>query len=117
MHRHLLGRQAESFAAKLLIAQGWQVLHRNWRTPYAEIGLLAQDPRGILVLVEVKSRHPFAQLQGENLLRPAQRKRLGRALLWLQQRQAIPVRADLICVELIRDQPTEMTRYRDIDLA
>lgn len=116
MCRHLRGRRAETYVADLLRSQGWTILRWNWRTPYAEVDLLTQDPTGDLVIVEVKSASPRSPLQGEDLLRPTQRRRLGRAVLWLQQRFPDPIRVDLVWVTLSQGNPQGMTRYRDVDL-
>ena len=74
------GALAESYVAEQLLAAGWSVLARNLRTAWAEIDLLAVSPARVLVAVEVKSRHPLSWAQGEEALRPLQRRRLARAL-------------------------------------
>jgi putative endonuclease len=50
-----LGNWGEQQAAEYLEEKGYQILHRNVRTPYGEIDLLAQY-EGVLVFVEVKTR-------------------------------------------------------------
>jgi putative endonuclease len=49
------GISAESRAAMLLIAKGFRVLARRWRSPVGEIDLIARR-RHLLVFVEVKAR-------------------------------------------------------------
>jgi putative endonuclease len=49
------GLSAESRAAALLIAKGYRVLARRFRTPYGEIDLVARR-RNLLAFVEVKAR-------------------------------------------------------------
>jgi putative endonuclease len=54
--RHLLGLRAEEATAAWLTMRGWTILGRRWRCPEGEIDLVAIDPEGVLVAVEVKMR-------------------------------------------------------------
>lgn len=50
------GISAESRAAALLVAKGFRILARRWRSPVGELDIVAR--RGsLLVFVEVKARH------------------------------------------------------------
>lgn len=49
------GISAESRAAALLIAKGFRILARRWKSPAGEIDIVARR-RGLLVFVEVKAR-------------------------------------------------------------
>src|SRR3954469_9922535 len=49
------GLSAESRAAMLLIAKGFRILARRWRSPVGEIDIVARRRR-LLVFVEVKAR-------------------------------------------------------------
>jgi putative endonuclease len=49
------GLSAESRAAAFLIAKGYRILARRFRTPYGEIDLVARK-RNLLAFVEVKAR-------------------------------------------------------------
>src|SRR5690606_35661951 len=52
---HVLGRRAESLAARVLVARGWSILAANYRFGRREVDLVAR--RGDLVaFVEVKAR-------------------------------------------------------------
>lgn len=50
-----VGISAESRAAALLIAKGFRVLARRWKSPLGEIDIVARRRR-LLVFVEVKAR-------------------------------------------------------------
>jgi putative endonuclease len=50
-----LGLSAESRAAAFLIAKGYRILARRFRTPYGEIDIVARR-RNLLAFVEVKAR-------------------------------------------------------------
>jgi putative endonuclease len=49
------GISAESRAAALLLAKGFRILARRWRSPVGEIDIIARR-RSLLVFVEVKAR-------------------------------------------------------------
>ncbi len=49
------GISAESRAAALLIAKGFRILARRWRSPAGEIDIIARR-RALLIFVEVKAR-------------------------------------------------------------
>jgi putative endonuclease len=49
------GLSAESRAAAWLIAKGYRIVARRWRSPVGEIDIVARR-RGVLVFVEVKAR-------------------------------------------------------------
>src|SRR5947209_15072234 len=50
-----LGISAESRAAAYLIAKGFRILARRWRSPVGEIDIIARRRR-LLIFVEVKAR-------------------------------------------------------------
>ena len=55
--RHLLGIAAENATARWLDGCGWRVLARRCRSPDGgEVDLVALDPDGALVAVEVRAR-------------------------------------------------------------
>src|SRR5260370_14864219 len=53
-----LGISAESRAAAFLIAKGFRILARRWRSPVGEIDIIAAR-RHLLIFVEVKARDKF----------------------------------------------------------
>jgi putative endonuclease len=52
-----VGISAESRAAAFLIAKGFRILARRWRSPLGEIDIVARRRR-LLVFAEVKARKP-----------------------------------------------------------
>lgn len=54
--RARLGLAGERAAAAWLQGAGWRIVERRHRTPYGELDLVAFDPDGCLVGVEVKLR-------------------------------------------------------------
>ena len=61
---HSVGRWGEELTARILEANGYRILERNWRPPAGleheqirgELDLIAIDPEDELVFVEVKTR-------------------------------------------------------------
>jgi putative endonuclease len=55
--RHVLGRSAEGAVERWLAGAGWEVIARRCRPAGAgEVDLVAIDPGGVLVAVEVRAR-------------------------------------------------------------
>jgi Holliday junction resolvase-like predicted endonuclease len=54
--RHILGRRAERAVGTWLKGHGWRILAERHRSAGSEIDVLAIDPSGCLVAVEVKLR-------------------------------------------------------------
>ena len=76
-----LGISAESRAAALLIAKGFRILARRWKSPAGEIDIIARR-RQLLVFVEVKARANLDQA-AESVV-PRQRARIAAAAeAWL----------------------------------
>lgn len=70
------GRRAETLAAWWLMAKGYRILDRRYRSPLGELDLVARRG-GVLAFVEVKQRaHPDAALIAVG---PKQQQRLIRA--------------------------------------
>jgi putative endonuclease len=76
-----LGISAESRAAAYLIAKGYRILARRWKSPLGEIDIIARR-RQLLVFVEVKARASLDRA-AESVL-PRQRERIAAAAeAWL----------------------------------
>ena len=54
-YRQSLGRWGEGVAAEYLAQRGYEILERNFRTPYGEIDLVTTH-EGAIIFVEVKTR-------------------------------------------------------------
>lgn len=52
---NILGKTGEDVAADYLIAKGFNILRRNWRSGHKEVDIIAMDGP-TLVFVEVKTR-------------------------------------------------------------
>lgn len=75
------GLSAESRAAAFLIAKGYRIVARRWRSPFGEIDIIARR-RQSLVFVEVKARDLLDD--AAEAVTPRQRQRIiGAAEAWL----------------------------------
>lgn len=76
-----LGLSAESRAAMLLIAKGYRIAARRWKTPFGEVDIIARRGR-TLVFVEVKAREA-ADDAALAVTGRTQRRIIAAAELWL----------------------------------
>ncbi|HKS86248.1 MAG TPA: YraN family protein [Pseudolabrys sp.] len=75
------GLSAESRAATLLIAKGFRILARRWRSPLGEIDIVARRRR-LLVFAEVKAR-PSLDEAAESVNARQRRRIAAAAEIWL----------------------------------
>ena len=76
-----VGISAESRAAALLVAKGFRILARRWRSPAGEIDIVARRKQ-LLIFVEVKARADF-DAAAESIT-PRQQQRIAAAAeAWL----------------------------------
>ena len=99
-----LGRQGENLARRHLEQAGYHILDANYRCPWGEIDLVAQDGAE-LVFVEVRSRRTTNYGTPQESITAEKREHLQAAALdYLQKRRPepgrseIPWRIDLISV-------------------
>ena len=93
-HRVLIGRDAEALAARSLARNGWVILSRNLRLGRLEVDLLARDPHGELVAVEVRRRTSVGAATPSELLGSRKMRALRRQRAYLPGR----CRVDLLLV-------------------
>ena len=94
-----LGLSAESRAAMVLIAKGYRILARRFKTPVGEIDIVARRRRS-LVFVEVKARER-ADDAAEAVTGRAKQRIVAAAELWLARNPAdaqSEIRFDVILV-------------------
>jgi putative endonuclease len=75
------GLSAESRAAAYLIAKGFRILSRRWKSPLGEIDIVARR-RGLLIFVEVKARATLDEA-AEAVTQRQQRRIAQAAEVWL----------------------------------
>lgn len=100
--RSRLGASGERLAAGLLEERGYRVVARNWRCPYGELDVIAEDGPE-LVFVEVKTRRGTGMGSPEEAITPAKRRHLiAAAQTYLAERgeEQRPYRFDVVAIEL-----------------
>ncbi|HEY9787779.1 MAG TPA: YraN family protein [Candidatus Obscuribacterales bacterium] len=106
-----LGRMGEERAVQTLVDKGWTIEDRNWRSGrYSEIDIVAREPGGLRVFVEVKSRcrkessAGFQTIGFETLKRRKQQKLITSARTYMAHiaRSNAPFRIDIIVVDFAR---------------
>lgn len=78
MESHRLGIRGEETAGLFLQRLGYQILIHNYRTLEGEIDLVARDPQGCLIAVEVKTRKSVGYGYPEAAVDHAKQQRLIR---------------------------------------
>jgi putative endonuclease len=76
-----LGLSAEGRAAMLLVAKGYRITARRWKTPFGEIDIVARRRRS-LVFAEVKARAHLDEA-AEAVTEKTKRRIIAAAELWL----------------------------------
>lgn len=100
--RRRLGDLGERLAEQHLLAAGYHVREKNFRTRLGEIDIVAEKA-GVLVFVEVRTRRGSTMGTAAESLTPAKQKRLvSLAASYAQTRSDLPEgrRIDLIAVDL-----------------
>ena len=113
--RQRTGREGEEIAARHLLAHGYRILARGWRTRLGELDLVASRG-GMLVFVEVKTRRgdafgpPAAAVHGLKQLRLA---RVALQFLTDGPHRDAPCRFDVIAVTLRGGSPPLVEHIED----
>ena len=99
--RRALGELGERLGAEHLIAKGYRIRERNFRTAAGEIDIVAEAD-GVLAFVEVKCRRGSSMGTAAESLSPAkQRRMVAMAEAYGQARENLPEqwRIDLIAID------------------
>jgi putative endonuclease len=94
-----LGLSAESRAAMFLIAKGYRILARRFKTPLGEIDIVARRRRA-LVFVEVKARETSGDA-AESVTARGKQRIVAAAEMWLARNPAdaqAEIRFDVVLV-------------------
>ena len=113
MDRKRIGDRGEEEAVQFLIANGYEVLERNWRWKRTEVDIIAQTG-DVLVFVEVKLRKNDEYGYPEEFVSDAQQERIELAAEeyceikhWKGE-----VRFDIISI-LVSNFPSHLDHFED----
>jgi putative endonuclease len=101
-YRQAIGRHGEDMACQYLVAQGYEVLERNWLCPRGEIDVVAREGE-CWAFVEVKTRRGHRAEYPEDALTAAKLGRLvelAETYLARAQLNDVDWRVDLVAIEL-----------------
>jgi len=105
--RHDLGLVAEAAVAAWLASAGWRVVERRARSPMGgEVDLVALDPSGTLVAVEVRARHTRRAGAAATTVNATRVGRLRRTLVAVASSGRVGHRA--LRVDLVTVEPAEL---------
>lgn len=98
-----LGARGEALAAGHLKAAGYRILECNFRSRGGEVDIVARDPDGTIVFVEVKTRSSLAFGLPQLAVTLRKQRQIAKgALSWLLRngRQQQPARFDVVAILL-----------------
>lgn len=101
-----IGQQGETHAQAFLQARGFAILETNWRCPFGELDIVAEQDT-LLVFVEVKTRRTTDPGDALVMVTPRKRERLLRAVYHYLEAKSLESRqwrVDVIAVTLVRGQ-------------
>lgn len=75
---HELGDRGEDAAARCLEGKGYEILERKYTCDYGEADIIALDPHGVVVFIEVKTRRSMRAGFPEEAITATKRKRYER---------------------------------------
>lgn len=99
--RQARGQSAEEIAADFLVAQGFKIVCRNFRSRFGEIDLIAAKDK-LLVFAEVKGRYGQAYGRGAESVTFAKQRKIVRTAQWYLARKPAEayVRFDVLEIDL-----------------
>ena len=107
--RHLLGQRTEDAAAAWLARAGWRILARRRRSLHGgEVDLVARDPTGYLVAVEVRARRSARTGPAGTTVGQRRVARLERTLAAYAGETGVRhrgLRVDLVTLEPVQHRP------------
>ncbi len=114
--RHSLGRAAEDRVAAWLTSQGWRILARRHTSPSGgEVDVIALDPGGVLVAIEVRARRTRRTGPALESVDSRRAGRLGRTLAAFAastDQRHVGLRVDLVSVEPREGSPGQWLARR-----
>ena len=99
-HNRAIGKRGEDAAVRYLMANGYDIVERNWRCRFGEVDIIARDDDA-LVFIEVKTRTSVEHGLPEEAVTPQKRARYEKmAALYLRDYEVVdvPLRFDVIAI-------------------
>lgn len=99
MSRIESGKEGEKLALDYLLAKGYKILEKNFRTPFGEIDIIAKD-KDFIVIIEVKRRLSDKFGKPELSVNYSKQQKLKKLALYYIStlKKEYPVRFDVIAI-------------------
>ncbi len=110
-----LGKKGESLAVEYLKGRGYTIVETNFRFERAEIDVIARE-KGVLVFVEVKTRHKDSLGQPEDSVTVRKRDQIMKAAEGYLYKRNLPemeCRFDVIAIKQSNAE-TEISHFKDV---
>jgi len=114
-YKKQLGKSGEEHCIQKLIEQGYEVLHKNFYSPYGEIDIIAKD-RHHLVFIEVKTRTKETVDQAKYSITYSKQKKITKtAMYFLQDFQNTDIKEYRFDVIILKkeDEHIEVNHFKD----
>ena len=112
----LLGRWGEKRAATFLRRKGFTVITRNYTCPAGEIDLIAADPEGAIVFVEVKTRRDELYARAQDAVTAKKQQTMVHVAKSFVRNYKIkdkPLRFDVVAVVLGKKGTPQIRHYEN----
>lgn len=116
--RKQTGNEGEKVALRHLLANGYDILHTNWRSKLGELDIVALK-EGTLIIVEVRSRTASAEFgfglpeESVDARKQMKLRRLAELYITMNGVAARQVRFDVIAVRFSRDAGVSIRHIED----
>lgn len=103
-----VGAGGEHAAADYLVSLKYRIIHRNWRCRFGEIDLIAKDPEGVTVFVEVKKARGRSFGSPESWVHARKQQkiyRLAQAYIYQHKLHSLKSRFDVVTVSMRKGEP------------
>jgi putative endonuclease len=110
------GREGEEIAVELLLKKNYTILERNYQLKKGEIDIIAEDPNGDLVFLEVKFRNTLDFGEPEYAITPSKQKqvrKVAEAYIYYKDIYDQTCRFDVICITNLPGMEEEIIHYED----
>lgn len=97
-----LGDFGEQFAADYLLKNGYSILSRNYRTPYGELDIVAQDGDTV-VFIEVKTRSSARCGTGFDAITPKKQATLLKCAQHYAEEHSLDCEMRIDAIEIMLD--------------
>jgi len=108
------GTWAEEYVAEYLMRLGWEIMARQFRTRMGEIDVIAKDPQGTWVFVEVKARRSHKYGLPEEAVTPYKIRKISRALeIYLRGLKLAKsrYRIDVVALDIFPQKPIFLRHF------